>query len=93
MENKKSRTKKGIVVSDKMNKTIVVETLRLKKNQKYKKYFKVSNRFKVHDEENQYHIGDEVLIEETRPISKDKRWKVVSLIKKAAAKDKAEAEE
>jgi len=70
-----------------MNKTVVVQTLRLKKNAKYKKYFKVSNRFKAHDEENQYHVGDEVLIEETRPISKDKRWKVSSLIKKAEVKE------
>ena len=84
--NKKIRTKKGIVVSDKMNKTVVVQVTRLKKNSKYKKYFKVSNRFKAHDEENKYHIGDEVLIKETKPISKDKRWNVVELIKKAEEK-------
>jgi len=89
MENstKKIRTKKGFVVSDKMNKTVVVQVLRLKKQPKYKKYFKVTTKFKAHDEENQYHVGDEVLIEETRPISKDKRWRVVNLIKKAEVKE------
>lgn len=84
--SKKIRTKKGVVVSDKMNKTVVVEIVRLKKNQKYKKYFKISNRFKAHDENNQYHVGDEVLIQESHPISRDKRWKAVELIKKAEEK-------
>lgn len=73
----KSRTLKGIVVSDKMTKTVVVKVLNLKKHPKYKKYFKVSERYKVHDEKNQYHTGDQVLIKETRPISKEKRWVVV----------------
>lgn len=75
--DKKPRTLKGVVVSDKMQKTRVVEILRLKKNEKYKKYFKVTTRFKAHDEDNQYHVGDEVLIQETRPISKDKRWIII----------------
>lgn len=87
--NKKIRVKKGVIVSDKMNKTVVVEMLRLKKDAKYKKYFKTSKRFKAHDENNEYHVGDEVLIQETRPISKDKRWKVIELVKKAEAKDNA----
>lgn len=73
----KHRILKGVVVSDKMQKTVVVEISRMKKHPKYKKYFKVSKKFKAHDAENQYHIGDKVLIQETRPISKDKRWKVV----------------
>lgn len=69
---------KGTVVSDKMTKTVVVEIDRLKKNQKYKKYFKVSARYKAHDEKGEYHTGDQVIIRETRPMSKDKRWIVVS---------------
>lgn len=82
MENdkKKNRVLKGIVVSDKMQKTVVVEVLRLKKHPKYKKYFKVSKRFKAHDAEGKYHVNDKVLIQETRPISKDKRWMVLSKI-------------
>lgn len=71
------RKLKGVVVSDKMQKTVVVEILRLKKHPKYKKYFKVSTKFKAHDEEGLYHIGDKVVIQETRPMSKDKRWIVV----------------
>lgn len=74
----KSRIKKGVVVSDKMDKTIIIEVTKLKKHKKYKKYYKVSKRFKVHDEENKFHVGDKVTVQETRPISKDKRWTVVS---------------
>jgi small subunit ribosomal protein S17 len=68
------RTLKGTVVSDKMTKTVVVEVRRLKRNEKYKKQYKVSARYKAHDEQGQYHTGDVVTIRETRPISKDKRW-------------------
>ncbi|MBI4160145.1 30S ribosomal protein S17 [Candidatus Wolfebacteria bacterium] len=70
----------GIVVSDTMNKTRVIAVTRLKRHAKYKKYFKVTARFKAHDEENQYHIGDNVTIEETRPISKDKRWQIIGKV-------------
>ena len=65
-------------MSDKMTKTVVVKVSSMKKHPKYKKYFKVSAKYKVHDEENQYHTGDRVLIKETRPMSKEKRWIVVS---------------
>ena len=75
---RKRRKLKGIVVSDKMTKTVVIAVIRLKKHPKYKKYFKVTKKFKAHDENSEYHVGDRVLIEETRPLSKDKRWKVVS---------------
>ena len=67
-----------MIVSDKMDKTVVVEILRLKKHPKYKKYFKVTKKFKAHNPENQYHTGDKVVIGETKPISKDKRWIVIS---------------
>ncbi|MBI3458807.1 30S ribosomal protein S17 [Candidatus Azambacteria bacterium] len=76
----KKRKIKGIVVSDKMTKTVIVEVNRLKKHPKYKKYFKITARFKAHDEKDEYKTGDNVIIEETRPISKEKRWKVVSKI-------------
>ncbi|MGB9608905.1 MAG: 30S ribosomal protein S17 [Minisyncoccia bacterium] len=78
--NKKNKKLKGVVVSDKMNKTRVVLVERFKKHPKYLKYFKVSKKFKAHDENNEYKIGDKVIIQETRPISKEKRWKIISKI-------------
>ncbi len=82
MDNIKNKIKtlKGIVVSDKMQKTVVVSITRLKKHPKYKKYYKVTKRFKAHDEKGEYHTGDKVVIQETRPISRDKRWKVLNKI-------------
>ncbi len=64
----------GEVVSDKMNKTRVIEIVQWKKNEKYLKYFKISKRFKAHDEKNEYKIGDKVEIVETKPMSREKRW-------------------
>lgn len=80
-QNSKQRVLKGIVVSDKMQKTVVVEISRMKKDPKYKKYYRVTKGFKAHDEEGIYKTGDKVLIKETRPLSKDKRWIVVSKAK------------
>ena len=59
-----------------MAKTRVVEVSRLKKHPRYKKYVKTTSRFKAHDEKNEYKVGDKVVIEETRPMSKDKRWRI-----------------
>lgn len=75
-KDKKIRTLKGVVVSDKMQKTVVVAITRLTKHPKYKKYYKVTKRFKAHDEKGEFHIGDKVIIQETRPVSKEKRWTV-----------------
>ncbi|PIR97782.1 MAG: 30S ribosomal protein S17 [Candidatus Colwellbacteria bacterium CG10_big_fil_rev_8_21_14_0_10_42_22] len=75
------RRLKGVVTSDKMEKTVVVTVSTNKKHPKYHKYFKQSSKFKAHDEENRYKTGDEVVIEETRPLSRDKRWKVIGFIK------------
>lgn len=78
METKKNIKKlDGVVVSDKMAKTVVVEVKRYVKHPKYKKYVKIRKRYKAHDEEGKYKIGDKVQIEETRPISKDKHFKVI----------------
>lgn len=74
---KTKATLQGIVVGDKMNKTVVVSVTRFIKHPKYGKYYKVSKKYKAHDEENKFKIGDKVSIEETRPISKDKKFKVV----------------
>ncbi|MDP4001465.1 MAG: 30S ribosomal protein S17 [bacterium] len=78
--NDQHRTLKGYVVSDKMQKTVVVEITRMKIHPKYKKSYKVSTRFKAHSPENAFHIGDKVVIQEGRPLSKEKRWTVISKI-------------
>lgn len=67
----------GVVVSDKMEKTVVVEVQRLIAHPIYKKRFLVSKKYKAHDENNQYKTGDKVIIEETRPLAKTKHWQVV----------------
>lgn len=67
----------GTVVSDKMDKTVVVNVSRYVAHKKYGKYFKIDKRFKAHDENNEYKVGDAVTIEETKPISKDKNFIVV----------------
>jgi small subunit ribosomal protein S17 len=69
---------KGVVTSDKMDKTIVVEVTRYVEHAKYGKRIKKSKKYKAHDEENSKKIGDIVEIEETRPISKDKKFKVIA---------------
>lgn len=74
--NKKRRIT-GVVVSDAMQKTRVVAVSRLKKHPKYLKYYHVTTKFKAHDEKNEYKKGDEVIIEETRPLSREKRWRIV----------------
>ncbi|MBZ1345079.1 MAG: 30S ribosomal protein S17 [Candidatus Nealsonbacteria bacterium] len=67
----------GTVISNKMQKTIVVETERIKEHPKYKRRFRVSKKYKAHDEKGEYHVGDKVVIEECRPISKEKKWRVI----------------
>ena len=70
----------GKIVSDKMQKTVIVEVERLKQHPKYLRRLRVHKKYKVHDEKQEYHTGDRVIIEESRPISKDKRWSVVEKI-------------
>ena len=77
------KTRTGVVVSDKMDKTIVVEIRTRVKHPLYGKIMNRTKRFKAHDEENQGGIGDTVLVMETRPLSKDKRWRLVKIIEKA----------
>ena len=76
--------KVGRVVSNKMQKTIVVAVESLKKHRLYKKTYKVTKRFKVHDETNAANMGDTVRIEETRPLSKEKRWRLIEILAKHA---------
>ncbi|HOK35109.1 MAG TPA: 30S ribosomal protein S17 [Candidatus Pacearchaeota archaeon] len=70
----------GIVVSNKMQKTVVVEVEQWAYQKKYKKRYKTHKRYKAHNENNNLKIGDKVTIEETRPISKEKKWKVVEKV-------------
>jgi small subunit ribosomal protein S17 len=73
----------GLVVGDAMDKTVVVRVIDLKQHPLYGKVVRRSAKFKVHDENNDAHIGDRVRIMETRPISKQKRWRVVDIVEKA----------
>ena len=77
------KTKVGFVVSDKMEKTIVVEIVRRSKHPLYGKTIKSTKKYKTHDEENVAKIGDKVLIAETRPLSKEKRWRLVEVVEAA----------
>ncbi len=82
-ERNERKTRIGKVVSDKMEKTVVVAVERLVQHPLYKKSVKQTVKFKAHDENNDSHIGDTVEIMETRPLSKDKRWRVVEIIARA----------
>ncbi len=83
MERNLRKTRVGTVVSNKMDKTVVVAIVDHVKHPLYKKIVKNTVKFKAHDEENACGIGDKVEIMETRPLSKDKRWRVVEIIEKA----------
>jgi small subunit ribosomal protein S17 len=76
------KTRVGIVVSDKMDKTVVVKVDQLVKHPVYKKYIKRKVTCKAHDEQNDCAVGDKVLIVETRPLSRDKRWRVREILEK-----------
>lgn len=83
MERNSRKVLDGIVVSDKMDKTIVVEVTRLVKHSVYEKRIKKTKRIKAHDEDNSAKIGDRVEVMETRPISKDKRYRLVNILEVA----------
>jgi small subunit ribosomal protein S17 len=73
----------GQVVGDQMDKTVVVSVIEIKQHPLYRKVVRRSVKFKAHDEENECHVGDRVRIMETRPLSKQKRWRVVEIVEKA----------
>ena len=77
------KTRVGMVVSDKMDKTVVVAIIDNVKHPLYKKIVKRTVRLKAHDEKNECRVGDRVEVMETRPLSKDKRWRVIEIIEKA----------
>jgi small subunit ribosomal protein S17 len=86
----KRKTKVGRVVSDKMDKTIVVSVERLTRHPLYKRVIRLTTKFKAHDENNEAHVGDTVLIEESRPLSATKRWRLVSVVSRAGEAAMAE---
>jgi len=77
------KTKTGRVVSDKMDKTIVVSVERLARHRLYKRVIRLTTKFKAHDEANEAHVGDTVRIEESRPLSATKRWRLVEVVQRA----------
>jgi small subunit ribosomal protein S17 len=77
------KTKVGRVVSDKMDKTIVVSVERLTRHRLYKRVIRLTTKFKAHDEANEAHVGDTVLIEESRPLSATKRWRLLEVVQRA----------
>ncbi len=77
------KIRSGVVVSDKMNKTIIVSIERLVKHPLYQKYLRKKARYKAHDEKNECRAGDRVLLMETRPLSREKRWRVKEILEKA----------
>jgi len=81
--DKKRKSKMGRVVSNKMDKTVVVTVESYRPHPLYKKQVRRIKKFKAHDEQNSCHIGDVVRIEETRPLSKEKRWRVVEIVSKS----------
>jgi len=82
-EQGNKRTIKGMVISDKMDKTIVVKAIRLVKHPVFHKYVRKHVKYKAHDENNECKAGDTVLIIETRPMSKDKRWRMLEILERA----------
>ena len=82
MDRNRRKTRVGIVTSNKMDKTIVVTVEEFVRHSLYGKAVKVTKKFKAHDEQNECNIGDKVRIMETRPLSKDKRWRLVNIVEK-----------
>lgn len=83
MERSLRKTRVGLVVSDKMDKTVVVAVQEHYRHPVYKKVMRSTYKLKAHDENNECRVGDKILVMETRPLSKDKRWRIVEIVEKA----------
>ena len=83
VKRNRRKTRTGVVVSNKMDKTIVVKIEELEQHKLYKKSVKRTVKFKAHDENNEANVGDKVSVMETRPLSKDKHWRLVEIVEKA----------
>jgi len=88
VQTTKRKTKVGRVVSDKMDKTIVVSVERLARHPLYKRVIRLTTKFKAHDELNDAHTGDTVMIEESRPLSATKRWRLIEVVARAGTTNK-----
>ena len=77
------RERQGVVVSDKMDKTIVVQVSAVKPHAQYKKIIRTTDRLKAHDEQNEARVGDTVLVRECRPLSRDKTWRLIKVLQRA----------
>jgi len=84
------KERSGVVISDRMQKTVVVSLERTVMHPKYKKFLRRRTKVKAHDESNQCHVGDRVLIVESRPLSRDKRWRVSKVLERARTVETAE---
>jgi small subunit ribosomal protein S17 len=87
------KERSGVVVSDRMQKTVVVSVERTVMHPKYKKYLRRLAKVKAHDETNQCHVGDRVMIVECRPLSRDKRWRVSKILGRAKTTEEAPSKE
>ncbi len=85
------KERKGVVVSDRMQKTVVISVERIVMHPRYKKHLKRRTKLKAHDEKNECHIGDRVVVVECRPLSRDKSWRVSKILERAVATDKERA--
>ncbi|OVE80692.1 30S ribosomal protein S17 [bacterium K02(2017)] len=83
--NKNKKEIDAVVLKNKMDKTVVVETKRLVKHSLFKKFYTTKKKYKAHDEKNECQVGDKVVIRESKPLSKEKRWAVVKIVQKSAA--------
>ena len=80
----------GKIISDKMQNTVVVEVERIKEHPKYKRRYKISKKYKAHAETNEYKVGDKVIIEECRPLSKEKKWRIIKKISSIVTEEPGE---
>ena len=83
MERGRLKSVVGTVVSDKMDKTVIVDVARIRKHPRYKKPIKKDSRYKAHDKNNECNVGEKVLIVDSRPISKTKKWRVSKILERA----------
>ena len=79
----RQRERQGVVVSDKMEKTIVVQVTAVRPHAQYKQVVRTSSRLKAHDEQNEARLGDTVLVRECRPLSRDKTWRIIKVLQRA----------
>ena len=91
IQRRRRKERKGVVVSDRMQKAVIVSVERTVMHPKYKKYLRLRTKVKAHDEKNECRVGDRVLIMECRPMSREKRWRVSRILERAVVTEKEES--